>query len=252
MRIATFNIMHGLSPSDGAVDEDRFAGAIRSLDADVLALQEVDRDQPRSRGLDLTAIAAAAMGAVDCRFAAAMTGLPGGSWQPATDADPPGMPSYGVALLSRYPAHDWQTLRLAALRPRVPYSFTPGRITLVKDEARVAVRASIDSPVGSIVVVATHLSFLPWWRTVQLKKMMTAMYQVWKPVVLLGDLNMEPNRVRRHSGMRPLASGMTFPAVQPNRQIDHIVVRGLEVAGPSSATRLPVSDHRALTVDLAV
>ena len=252
MRIATFNILHGLSPSDGVVDADRFAAAIGSLDADILALQEVDRDQPRSHGLDLTAIAAAAMGAVEYRFVAAMTGLPDVSWQPASNAEPPGTPSYGVALLSRYPARDWQTLRLAALRPKVPYSFSPGSVALVKDEARVAVRASIDSPAGSIVVVATHLSFLPWWRTVQLKKMMTAVYQVWKPVVLLGDLNMEPNRVRRHTGMRPLASGLTFPAVQPNRQIDHIVVRGLEVAGPSSATRLPVSDHRALTVDLAV
>ena len=34
------------------------------LDPDILALQEVDRDQPRSHLADLTAVAAEAMGAV--------------------------------------------------------------------------------------------------------------------------------------------------------------------------------------------
>ena len=48
MRLATFNILHGRSIQDGVVDLDRLADAIRLLDADILALQEVDRDQPRS------------------------------------------------------------------------------------------------------------------------------------------------------------------------------------------------------------
>ena len=49
--------------SDDKVDVDRLAAAVASLDADVLALQEVDRDQPRSHLADLTAVAAEAMGA---------------------------------------------------------------------------------------------------------------------------------------------------------------------------------------------
>ena len=77
MRLATFNILHGRSVSDGVVDLDRLRGAIRSLDADILALQEVDRDQPRSHLADLTAVAAEAMGAVSHRFAAALSGTPG-------------------------------------------------------------------------------------------------------------------------------------------------------------------------------
>ncbi len=63
VRLATFNVLHGRSPRDGRVDLDRFASVVRALDADVLALQEVDRDQPRSHGADLTAVAAEAMGA---------------------------------------------------------------------------------------------------------------------------------------------------------------------------------------------
>ncbi|HLN78763.1 MAG TPA: endonuclease/exonuclease/phosphatase family protein, partial [Nocardioidaceae bacterium] len=48
MRVATFNILNGRSPADDRVDIERFATAVKSLDADVLALQEVDRNQPRS------------------------------------------------------------------------------------------------------------------------------------------------------------------------------------------------------------
>ena len=65
VRLATFNIQHGHSPSDETVDVTRYADAVKALDADVLALQEDDRDQPRSEHADLTAIAAEAMGAVE-------------------------------------------------------------------------------------------------------------------------------------------------------------------------------------------
>ncbi|WP_414638374.1 endonuclease/exonuclease/phosphatase family protein, partial [Actinomycetospora sp.] len=50
MRLATWNVQHGRSHEDGRVDLDRFAAAVGELDADVLALQEVDRVQPRSSG----------------------------------------------------------------------------------------------------------------------------------------------------------------------------------------------------------
>ncbi|MGK5523302.1 endonuclease/exonuclease/phosphatase family protein, partial [Micromonospora sp. URMC 107] len=55
MRLATFNLLHGRSLADGLVDPDRLTAAVTALDADVLALQEVDRDQSRSGKLDLTA-----------------------------------------------------------------------------------------------------------------------------------------------------------------------------------------------------
>ena len=84
MRIATFNILHGRSPVDDRVDVERLAAAVKTLDADVLGLQEVDRDQPRSMGADLTAVAAEAMGAVDSQFVAALHGTPGGTWMAAS------------------------------------------------------------------------------------------------------------------------------------------------------------------------
>src|SRR3954470_21460415 len=112
MRLATFNILHGRSMSDHSVDVERWAAAVASLDADILALQEVDRDQPRSHLADLTGVAAEAMGAITHRFVAALAGTPGPTWIAATESDMPGTASYGVSLVSRYPARTWQSLRL--------------------------------------------------------------------------------------------------------------------------------------------
>ena len=119
MRLATFNILHGRSPADGLVDLTRLADAVRTLDADVLALQEVDRLQERSQLADLTAVAAAAMGAVSHRFVAALSGTPGATRMAATGTELPGTAAYGISLLSRYPATGWQVLRL----PRIPVRF---------------------------------------------------------------------------------------------------------------------------------
>jgi endonuclease/exonuclease/phosphatase family metal-dependent hydrolase len=51
--------------------------------------------------------------------------------------------------------------------------------------------------------------------------------------------------------MRPLASEVTFPADEPREQIDHLLADGAIAVESSYAVRLPLSDHRALVVDLA-
>ena len=89
MRLGTFNVLNGRSPADGAVDPDRFHAAVGALDCDVLALQEVDLDQPRSGGADLCALAADALGAAGSRFTATVYGTPGERWRPADGATYP-------------------------------------------------------------------------------------------------------------------------------------------------------------------
>jgi endonuclease/exonuclease/phosphatase family metal-dependent hydrolase len=252
MRLVTFNILHGRSPLDGRVDMRRYAAAVRFLDADVLALQEVDRDQPRSGGADLTSIAAEAMGAVDHHFVAALSGSPGGTWVAATGDEQPGTAGYGIALLSRYPVHSWRTLRLPALRVPVPF-LPPGRRTpiIVRDEPRVAVTAVVATPYGDITVVTTHLSFLRAWNAVQLHRVLRTVAHAQGAVVLMGDLNMRPHIAATITGMRPLGTALTYPADAPRRQIDHILARGpLPPPRSFAAQRLPLSDHRALSVDL--
>src|SRR3954454_17572397 len=111
MRLATFNILHGRTVADGVVDLDRLREAVRTIAADILAMQEGDCDQPRSEMADLTAVAAEAMGAVSHRFVAARSGTPGATWIAATGEEQPGPAGYGGSLLSRYPARNWQVLR---------------------------------------------------------------------------------------------------------------------------------------------
>jgi endonuclease/exonuclease/phosphatase family metal-dependent hydrolase len=252
MRVATFNILHGRDPSDDVVDVSTFRSAIASLDADVLALQEVDRNQPRSHGADLTAVAAEAMDAVEHRFVAAMTGSPGATWMAATGAEQPDAATYGIALLSRYPVRAWQLVKLPVLRAPAPMRFK-GRLLpeLVHDEPRVAVAAVVESPAGPATVVCTHLSFVPWWNGHQLRSLVRSLGAAQRPLVLMGDLNMELRRAVAATRMTPAAASLpTFPADQPREQLDHILVDGSLGATGSEAVRLPLSDHRALVADL--
>ena len=170
MRVATFNILHGRSPEDVGVDIDRFAKAIHELDANVLALQEVDRNQPRSDNADLTDVAAEAMGAPEHRFVAAPPGSPGATWIAATGDEQPDSAAYGIAFLSRYPVHAWEVIRLPAVQVKVPWRFHDSRRpVLVRDEPRVAVAAVVDTPHGEVTMVNTHLSFITWWNKRQLR-----------------------------------------------------------------------------------
>ena len=251
MRLATFNILHGRSLTDGRVDVDRFASAVRDLDADVLALQEVDRDQPRSHGADLTAVAAEAMGAVEHRFAATLAGTPG-LWTSATGGGQPSTAEYGVALLSRLPVRSWEVISLPALRGRVPVVFSGRRRPVfVGDEPRCAVAAVLDGPLGPMTVAATHLSFIPGWNTVQLRRLVGRLRRGPRPAVLMGDLNLMGRRPAQITGWRSLADVLTFPVDRPNRQLDHVLVDGdLRAVDEARAVHTGLSDHRALVVDV--
>jgi len=251
MRLATFNILHGRSLVDDAVDLDRYARAVTTLDADVLALQEVDRDQPRSHGADLTAIAAQAMGAVEHRFAATLAGLPT-AWSAATGDLQPGTATYGVALLSRWPVSSWTVVPLEAMQGPVPVVF-PGQEepTLVHDEPRVALVAVVETPHGPLTAVSTHLTFIPDWTTVQLERVVAALAELPRPAVLMGDLNMAGARPALVTGWRSLADALTFPVAHPDRQIDHILAEGpVRAVGQARSVATGISDHRALLVDV--
>ena len=251
MRIATFNILSGRSPDDDQVHEDRFSEAVRRLDADLLGLQEVDRNQPRSSHADLTAIAAEAMDAPHHLFVAALAGTPGTTWSAATGDEQPDSAAYGIAFLSRYAVLGWRTIRLPGAPLPVPHRFH-GRVLpdWVRDEPRVAVVAEVDTPDGRLDVVTTHLSFLRPWNRFQLRRLLRELGPRATPTVLMGDLNMGPRPAAGVTGLAPLATGATFPARSPREQIDHILATPeLHPAG-GGAIGLPMSDHRALYVDL--
>ena len=253
MRVATFNILNGRVPTDQHVDLDGFRAAIRHLDVDVLALQEVDHNQHRSENADLTAIAAEAMGAPEHRFVAALSGSPGATWVAATGEEQPDAAAYGIALLSRFPVRGWRVVRLASAPAPVPMRFS-GRLLpeLVRDEPRVAVVADIESPEGPVTVANTHLSFIDIWNGWQLRRLTADLSQGAGPMVLIGDLNMGPRRAARITKKRSAVAAPTFPKDAPTQQIDHVLLRGRVRSGAGRSVLLPVSDHRALCVELTL
>ncbi|MET8545120.1 endonuclease/exonuclease/phosphatase family protein, partial [Kitasatospora sp. NPDC004799] len=212
LRIATFNLLHGqpLAPDGAPRPYPSDAGAplaeaVAALDADVLALQEVDRHQPRSGGTDQAAVAAAAMGAKDWRFAAALHGRPApvAGWVPEP-AGPgnlrvygPGevgdgaLPSYGTALLTRLPVRHWRARRFAPAPFGLPLRVAGRRgLTPVPDEPRAALAAVLEGEHGPFTVVAAHLSFVPGWNMAQLAGIRRWIADLPQPYLVLGDFNL--------------------------------------------------------------
>jgi endonuclease/exonuclease/phosphatase family metal-dependent hydrolase len=280
VRLATYNVLHGMDVTDGVSDPDRLGAAVARLDADVLALQEVDHRQPRSGYADQKALAAAVLGARWSHFEATVLGTPGvRGWRAAAPAgtvdpldpagpdgpDTPGgprgresgdaAPRYGVAVVSRLPVLRWAVRRFAAAPARLPL-LVPGegrsRVLLVPDEPRAALAAVVQGPHGPLTVVATHLSFVPGFNVRQLRAITRWAETLPQPAFVLGDLNLPGRIPARITGWAPLVSVATYPSRGPRVQLDHVLAHGVGRACVSAgqAWRTDVSDHRPLSVDL--
>ena len=254
MRLATLNLLNGMSLSDRSVTPGRLREAVQALRADVVGLQEVDRFQPRSHSADLTAQVADAMDTPHGRFVPALMGTPGGTWRAALDDDGPSEEAaYGIGLVSRWPVRSWHVTRLAASPLRSPV-LLPGskRVIWLQDEPRVGLAAVVETPRGVLTVATTHLSFVPLWNGKQLRTLTSDLAALPGPRVLLGDLNMPPPFPRALTGWRVLAKAATYPAWDPRIQLDHVLGSGdLPRVTSVESPELAVSDHRGLLVELA-
>jgi endonuclease/exonuclease/phosphatase family metal-dependent hydrolase len=253
IRLVTANVQHALV--DGRrVDLDRLGRALADLDADVVALQEVDHGQARSGGESQTYRLAAALGMTEHRFVPAIRGSLDPAWRrrraPRTrtgdDGRLPAPPGYGVALLSRHPVRAWHAMRLPGLN-------LPGLPPLGVDEPRVAVAAAVATPDGPLTVVATHLSTSEPWKRAQLRRLRHRLRYAPRPLVLLGDLNTRGDVPARRTGWQELVHVPTYPRKRPWLRIDHVLTDG-PVTAPAAARAvdLGVSDHRAVVVDVVL
>lgn len=228
MRVATFNIHHG-APARGPIDHRAMSQACASLQADVLAVQELDARTPRSRGVNQVARIAVATGSTAWFEPTRRIGLVG---------------RYGIALFARG--------RLLERR-RLDLPCAPGR------EPRVAQLARITVGDVEVSVAAAHLQNpregeTPPEAIGQLEALLDAFCDRPRPWVLLGDLNLEADQAGEliaAAGLEPVVAGPTFPAHRPVRHIDWIAVAGARVVG-SSVPAVMVSDHRPLVADLEI
>jgi endonuclease/exonuclease/phosphatase family metal-dependent hydrolase len=232
IRVASFNLLHGARADDhGTVDVAALQRSAASLDADLLALQEVDVGVPRSGRVDLAAAVAEAVGpsAVVVFGRAARVG---------------GIGKYGNALVVRRGAlADVTVLPL----PRL------GR----RHEPRTATLASVTIGGGArFTVAATHLSIHRPEVHEQLAAVVRALVARPAPWLLVGDLNLGAAEVEPVVAAAGLAladpTEPSFPRDEPRARIDHVAVGGGLRAGAVSVVPTETSDHRALVVDVEV
>ena len=229
MRAVTWNIRHAELRGLAAVAE-----TLRAEDADLIALQEVDRGVRRSDGVDQARWLGEALG-LSWGFARAIP------WEGG---------DYGVALLVKPALVGGRPLRVTSFR--LPGGSGPG------EEARVLLGARA----GGLRVFVTHLDLPPAVRLRQAEAIGAAM-DGNEHALLLGDFNEGPlgPAVQRLAalGLRDAWSEAhvpersTAPSDRPQERIDLVLLGGS--VGPAFVTRAvdsDASDHPLIVADFGV
>lgn len=246
LRVMTYNIRSGNGDLDGT------AAAIRALAPDIVALQEVDVHWASRSGFADQAMLLGQKLRMRVCFARIYE-LP-----PERDGLP--LREFGVALLTRHPMTGCANRVITRLSTQekgpVPAPM-PGFL-----EATVEWRGT------SVRVFDTHLDYRsdPAVRRRQVEDMLGFIGAARSPTILMGDLNAEPNA----SEIQPLFAslrdawlvregsraedrpGPTYPAEDPKKRIDYVLVskdfRVISVSVPATLA----SDHRPVVADLVL
>ena len=225
LRVASYNI-HGCIGNDGRRDPERIRRVIRALDADVIALQEVQSDSERPL-LDYLV--------EDSEF----IHIEGPTLR--NDAG-----HYGNALLTRFELTQHRLLDLS----------------VTHREPRGAISALLNSEHGVLRVFATHLGLSPAERRTQTRQLLNWItppeHNEADITLLLGDLNEwflwgRPLRwLRAHFGATP--SMRSYPARWPLFALDRIWVhpgyRLIRAGRVSDDLTRVASDHLPVFAEL--
>lgn len=249
LRVVTYNV-HSCVGLDGRLSPARIARVLARLDADVVALQELDVMRRRTGGLDQTSEIARYLETEYRLFHPAMSLAE---------------EQYGDAILSRLP------MRLIRAAP------LPGPSTGEKGrgwghgEPRGALWAAVEWEGGEVQIINTHLGLGRDERSRQIETLLGPEWlshpECLDPVIFCGDLNLRPSSptFRTILGQfRDAQTAITGRRAQntwfsplPLARIDHVLIRGddvdvIAVEIPRSPTTHVASDHLPLVVDLAI
>lgn len=225
----TYNIRHGRG-ADGKVDLGRIADVIASWEPDVVALQEVDVGRARSGAEDQAEALARRLGMDEAQFAPCITH---GEQE-----------FYGIATLSRLPICGTRQMLLPG----------GGR----RSEPRSALLTRLSWGTGEIDLVNTHLSLRRSERAAQARAL--AHEFSGRDLVVAGDLNCTPYSGCYRQFLADMRGSttrraLTWPALLPVMQLDHVLFRGHLDLRDAGAIRSRVarraSDHLPVAAEFA-
>ena len=221
--VATYNIKHGLG-MDGAIDLERVARVLEALDADVIALQEIDQNASRSGDVDQADWLGRRLG-MSSRF---------GSFMPFQGG------RYGLALLTRFPIESHSVWRL-----------TDG------NEPRVALAVTLRPDDGApFTVVVVHFDWVDddGFRFTQAEETIEGLRSLDTPWVVIGDFNDTPGSrtidaflTEGRNVAKTAGAESTFPSDRPVIEIDFIITGPGDAWSTAGSTVIPetvASDHR--------
>jgi endonuclease/exonuclease/phosphatase family metal-dependent hydrolase len=232
--VLVYNI-HAGKDASGSENLARVAELVGSTGADLVLLQEVDRNTQRSGPVDQPGTLARLTG-YSVSFGRTI-GFQGGD--------------YGVALLSRWPIQRDTLIPLAVTAP-------PGR-TAEGREQRGVLLAVVDAPGGPLAVLNTHLDHTgeDLWRVQEIATVLRVARTAESremPLLIGGDFNARPESAvhaeLRDAGFRDAWEGcgagdeMTFPAGAPDRRIDYLYIAGDTRCEGARVLPSQASDHR--------
>lgn len=202
LTVMSYNIKHGAG-MDTVININRVADVIKSVDPDLVALQEVDNGVRRSYRTDEPA----ALASLTSMYSIFSQNIPFQGGQ------------YGNAILSRDSVRAWQNVHLPSL---------------YHGEQRGVLVATIPGKAEPVTFLATHLDYREKnsERLLSVAILDSLAHISNNPfVIVAGDFNDTPqsdviSRMRQNFHWVNQCSGqdtiLTFPANKPNRQIDYI------------------------------
>ena len=228
LKLASYNIRHG-ADINYKMNLAGTLAVLKKMDADVIALQEVDKRCTRSNKVDQAKYLGDKLG-MHHAFGKFMD-FQGGE--------------YGMAILSKYPILETKIHKLPA-----------------GGEPRVAVEIIVEVAKGQKAsFVSIHFDWTTEERRQpQIKALLKGLEKRTHPVALIGDFNATPKSKsmalfkQDWVNIPKKGNGFTFPADKPAKEIDYFVLRGFEAKGVTCevVNEVKASDHRPIRMSITI